>query len=169
MGKLIGVMFVIAVCVSGTGYYNRVQCLSNDGPQLAAHNYLVAVKEDRFEDAYQYVTPNMTDGESVAEWAKLQRNLYQMLRITIDKIDVRAGHRQLKNPFMCANISEVPNVLHASDVLNNQGSSEFEVYTMVMDDGAWKIDSQRTLYDETMIRQWFPEDEIPFFKDTLIK
>ena len=64
-------------------------------------------------------------------------------------------------------MAKVPNVLNAGDILNNQGSTEFEVYTVVQDGmGTWRIDSQETLFDEPAIHQWFPGEKIPAFKDT---
>jgi hypothetical protein len=37
---------------------------------------------------------------------------------------------------------------------------------VLLKDGKWRIDSQETLFDEPKIREWFPDDEIPEFKET---
>ncbi len=160
MGKLIWALVAIAVVVLGGGYGNRIQCLSDEGPQMAVLDYLSAMKDERFEDAYLFVTVSMTDGKPVAAWAAQQRKMYELGAVKINELDVRKGHRNLKNMFTCAGSARVPNVLHATDVFNSQGSTEFEVYSVVMDDGVWKIDSQETLFDETAIKQWFPEDKM---------
>ena len=169
MGKLIGVLVLVVAIVVGGGYLNRTQCLNDDGPRRAVQDYLAAMKDERFDDAYEFVTASMTDNLAVAEWAGQQSTVFKMGKVVINKIDVRRGYRELENVFMCAATAKVSNVLHASDILNNQGSSEFEIYTLVMDGGDWKIDSQETLFDDAMIRQWFPDDEAPVFKDTLVQ
>ncbi len=167
MTKLLGILAVIMVLGLGGGYVNRVVCLSDDGPQLAVKGYLDAMQQERFEDAYQFVTANMTDAKPVDEWAETQRDMYKIGKVVINDIDIRGPQRQLTNPFMCAPVAKVPNVLHASDVLNNQGSVEFEVYTVNKADGTWQIDSQETLFDEQAINEWFPGATIPTFKGTL--
>ncbi len=166
MGKLLLTLIVIAAAVIGGGYFNRTQCLSDEGPRAAVLGYVTAMKDKRFEDAYPFVTATMTDGKPVAEWAGLQRKMFEMGGVAIGEIDVRSPHRELKNIFMCAATAKVPNVLHAGDVLNNQGSTEFEIYNVVLEGGAWKIDSQETLFDEPMIHRWFPNDKIPDLKGT---
>ena len=167
MGKLILAIAVIAAAVLGGGYLNRTHCLNDQGPLTAVQNYLTAMKAERFEDAYQFVTASMTDDLPPTAWADQQRRMFKMAKVVINEIDVRQSFRTLKNVFMCSASARISNVLHASDVLNNQGSSEFEVYTVVMDSGVWKIESQETLFDDELIHEWFPEDTTPIFKDTL--
>ena len=163
MGKLIWILIAIAAAGLGGGFFNRTYCLSDAEPQAVVQSYLSAMKDERFEDAFQFVTASMTDGKLAAEWAEQQSKMFKMGRVVINGIDVRPGHRELKNVFMCASIAEVPNVLRASDVLNSQGSTEFEVYKVIMDGDEWRIDSQETLFDDATIRQWFPNDKIPDF------
>jgi hypothetical protein len=143
-------------------------CAVEPGPQEAVVGYITAMKEQRFEDAYRFVTATMTDGKPAAEWAALQARMFQLGGVSIGKVDVRAAKRALNADRTCAPAAKVPNVLHATDVANNQGSTEFEVYNVVLDGERWKIDSQESLFDEPAIREWFPEDEIPDFKDTAI-
>lgn len=166
MSKVLLTLIIIATAVLAGGYFNRTRCLSDEGPRTAVQGYLAAMKDKRFEDAYQFVTANMTDSKPVAEWAGQQRKMFDMGGVIINHIDVRRAHRELENVFMCAATATVPNVLHAGDVLNNQGSTEFEIYNLVLERGAWKIDSQETLFDETIIHQWFPDDKTPDFKGT---
>jgi hypothetical protein len=143
-------------------------CLKDEGPREAVLGYVTAMKEQRFEDAHQFVTDTMTDGKSAAEWAAPQRKLFELGGVKIGEIDVRAAKRELSNPTTCTTTAKVPNVLNAIDALNNQGSTEFEVYTVVQGaDGKWRVDSQETLFDEPAIHQWFPGEKIPEFKETL--
>jgi len=141
-------------------------CVNDPGPKAAVEGYVTSMKEHRFEDAYKYVTQTMTDGKPVAEWAALQKKMFELGGVTIGKIDVRDAKREMENETTCAPRAKVPNVLHAGDVLNNQGSTEFEVYNVVLDGEQWKIDSQETLFDEPAIREWFPDDPIPKFEET---
>ncbi len=141
-------------------------CLHDPGPRAAVVSYITAMKANRFEDAYPFVTATMTDGKSAAEWAAPQRRLFELGGVKIGEIDVRAAKREMLDAATCAPRAKVPNVLHAGDVLNNQGSTEFELYNVVLEGDHWKIDSQESLYDEPAIHEWFPNDKIPDFQDT---
>ncbi|MSR13620.1 MAG: hypothetical protein EXR86_03465 [Gammaproteobacteria bacterium] len=142
-------------------------CLKDEGPRAAVLGYVTAMKEQRFEEAYNFVTETMTDGKSAADWAAPQRMLFKLGGVQIGEIDVRVAKRELSDPTTCTSTAMVPNVLIAGDLLNNQGSTEFEVYTVMQGvDGKWRIDSQQTLFDEPSIHQWFPGETIPEFKDT---
>jgi len=160
--NIIGIIVVVAV-VLGAGFYNGKTCINSRGPGLAVENYVRSMKDYRFEDAYDHVTDAMTDGATRAEWAGGQRQMFELGDVEIGEVDVRAPHRARQNMFFCENRAVVPNVLRAKDKFNNQGSTEFELYTVVKDGGAWKLDSQETLFDEPDIHEWFPGDEIPEF------
>ncbi len=144
-------------------------CAAEPGPKEAVVGYITAMKEQRFEDAYQFVTATMTDGKPAADWAALQAKMFQLGGVSIGAVDVRDAKRTLNADNTCAPTAKVPNVLHATDAANNQGSTEFEIYNVVRDGERWKIDSQETLFDEPAIREWFPDDKIPDFKDTAIQ
>jgi hypothetical protein len=127
--------------------------------------YTRAMKEYRFKDAYGVLTDKMTDGMAREEWAAGQSRLFDVGQVVIGKLDVRWP--QHIDPASCAKQVLVPNVLSAKDRFNNQGSVEFELYTVVNDGGTWKIDSQETLFDEADVHRWFPGHEIPEYKDQL--
>jgi hypothetical protein len=135
-------------------------------PESAVQGYAAAMKAQDFAAAYDFVTDTMTDGRPRAEWAALQKKMFEFGGVSIGKLDVRKGVPDAAPGGGCPVSAKVPNVLNAMDVLNNQGSTEFEVYTVLLKDGKWRIDSQETLFDEAKIREWFPTDEIPAFKDT---
>ena len=140
-------------------------CSSDPGPRDAVMAYARAMKNQDFNAAYDHVTATMTDGRPREEWAALQRKMFELGGVSLADPDVRAARRERVDGG-CANTAKVPNVLRAKDVLNNQGSTEFEVYTVVLVDGTWRVDSQETLFDEPAIRAWFPNDEIPAFQGT---
>jgi hypothetical protein len=159
----IGVLFAVN---AGAAESPEPACLQDPGPRAAVVSYITAMKANRFEDAYPFVTATMTDGKSAAEWAAPQRKLFELGGVKIGEIDVRAAKREMLDATTCAPRAKVPNVLHAGDVLNNQGSTEFELYNVVLEGDQWKIDSQESLYDEPAIREWFPNDKIPEFEET---
>ncbi|MDH4383259.1 MAG: hypothetical protein QE509_15375 [Gammaproteobacteria bacterium] len=164
-----GLLSIVVLAALGLAlaYFKGSMCMSDAGPRLAVEGYLKAMKEKRFADAYDFVTARMTDGKPRKEWASVQQKLFEMGGVSIGELDVRAAKRERLNAFECAAIAKVPNVLRAADVLNNQGSTEFEVYTVAQEGGRWKIDTQESLFGEKAIRPWFPNDEIPALKDTL--
>jgi hypothetical protein len=127
--------------------------------------YTEAMKEYRFDDAYAVLTKHMTDGLAVDAWAAGQRKLFELGQVVIGKLDVRWP--QHIDSSSCNERALVPNVLSAKDRFNNQGSVEFELYTVVNEGGTWKIDAQETLIDEEAIHRRFPGDAIPDFKDQL--
>jgi hypothetical protein len=139
-------------------------CAEDEGPRGAVEGYITAMSEYRFNDAWRFVNENMTDGRGRDEWLGLQNMFYKGGEVTIFGMDIRRAHGDGDDPA-CERRAIVPNVLKSRDKFNNQGTTEFEYYVTVKDGDAWKIDSQETLFDEEAIRQWFPDDEIPEFRD----
>lgn len=161
--KIIGI--ALCVCSLGISVCARAEsCVYNDAME-AVVLYTKAMKEYRFKDAYLVLTDNMTDALPRDEWAKGQRRLFEVGQVVIGKFDVRWP--QHLDRASCAERALVPNVLSAKDRYNNQGSVEFELYTVVKDGDRWKIDAQETLFDEPDIQRWFPGHVIPEYKDQL--
>ncbi len=167
MKKMLFAVFLIAGAALLGGYLNGASCTEDPAPGQAVKAYLEAIKEKRFVDAYDVVTARMSDGKPREEWAALQQKIFELGAVSLGVIDVRKSKRERMTVFQCAPSARVPNVLHAADVLNNQGSTEFEVYTVLKVGGKWRVDGQETLFGETAIRSWFPDDPIPALKDTL--
>ena len=155
----------LSICVLFAGPVAAADCPGGP-PESAVLGYAQAMKDKNFEAAYDFVTATMTDGRPREEWAALQKKMFEFGGVSIGRIDVRKGVPDPATDGGCPVSAKVPNVLNAVDVLNNQGSTEFEVYTVLLKDGKWRIDSQETLFDEPKIREWFPDDEIPEFKET---
>ena len=144
----------------------RPACAADPGPRKAVESFMQAMQARKFEEAYQYVTANMTDGRPVDGWAALQKKMFDLGGVSIGQIDVRDATIEVVDGKTCAPRAKVPNVLRAGDVLNTQGSVEFELYDMVLENGKWQIDAQDSLYQEDEIRRWFPGDVIPKFDQT---
>ena len=158
-------LFTMAIC-AGSQLARAENCAADPGPRAAVVDYLTAMQEKRFEDAYAHVTATMTDGRPREEWAALQRKMFELGGVSLGDPDVRTAQRASRADGSCEDAAKVPNVLRAVDVLNNQGSTEFEVYTVLRQEGSWRVDSQETLFDDAAIKTWFPEDSVPEFKGT---
>lgn len=161
------VVVVVLAIVLGLGMFNRETCSNDQGPRLAVEMYLTSMKDYRFEDAFDSVTAKMTDNAAREEWAGGQRRIFEYGEVEMDAPDAREAHRAIQNVFFCEDSAVVPNVLKAKDKFNNQGSTEFELYTVIKVDGGWKLDSQELLFEEADIHKWFPNDEIPEFQEQL--
>lgn len=167
MKKNLLIIIVVVAIGLGIGMFNRETCSSDQGPRRAVEMYLTSMKDYRFEDAFDYVTANMTDNTEREAWATGQRRVFEYGEVQMDDPDVRDPHRGIKNVFFCEDSGVVPNVLKAKDKFNNQGSTEFELYTVIKEGGTWKLDGQELLFEEADIRKWFPNDEIPEFNEQL--
>jgi hypothetical protein len=162
----IGIALILALAVTSSLAHRQI-CLHDDAPRQAVRKYLEAMKAEDFETAYDYVSERMNDGKTQADWAATQRKLFELGAVEIGKIDARAPQRKIDHLIFCTNEATVPNVLNAKDRLNNQGSTEFEIYTLIKTGTRWKLDSQQSLFDEVEIHRWFPGEVIPALKDHL--
>ena len=149
-----------------TGQVFADQCVDGSGPEAAVAAYVQGMKDYQFESAYDFLTENMTDGQSREDWSELQLKFIVGGEVVIKKVDVRPAHGTATDTA-CETSAIVPHVLRAKDKFNNQGSTEFELYTVIKQGERWKIDTQESLFDDKHIKQWFPDDEIPDFKGQL--
>jgi len=139
-------------------------CPDDSGPRAAVQSYLTAMQDHRFNDAYDFVTASMTDAKSREDWAALQKLFYEGGEVNILSIDIRKAQADASDAA-CAARAAVPNILKSRDKFNNQGTTEFEIYTVINDGEAWKVDAQETLFDAAGVQQWFPGEEVPDFRD----
>lgn len=139
-------------------------CRDGTGPQGAVRAYLTAMQEHRFNDAYAFVTASMTDGKVEGEWAALQKLFYQGGEVNLLSMDIRDA-LVIEGEADCSVTALVPNVLVSKDKFNNQGTTEFELYTTRLVDGSWRVDMQETLFDQSEVDQWFPGEKMPEFRD----
>jgi hypothetical protein len=120
-------------------------------PEETVKNYLAAVKAGNFRDAYQYVSKGMAQSKNQEEWAKEQQWVMQFSEAKIFEFHVYPGKVEGAKAF-------VPNVLNSQDkFLNQLGVEEQELYTLVREDGKWKIDQQQ-LVERPDLPKWFPPE-----------
>ena len=139
-------------------------CAETEGPVAAVNSYLVAMQEHRFKDAFAFVTETMTDGRAQDDWAGMQKLFYQGGEVNIFGIDIRTP-QVVGDDAACKQKAVVPNVLKSRDKFNNQGTTEFEIYTVIKDGDIWKVDMQETLFDQPDVDKWFPGEKLPEFHD----
>lgn len=138
-------------------------CSEDAGPRGAVHGYLTSMQNHDFSKAYDFVDKNMTDGKPRAKWAAEQKFFYDGGDVNILGIDIQKAQAPKGDPA-CAKQAIVPDILKSRDKFNDQGTTEFELYTVVRDGGKWKVDSQETLFDQKKIHHWFPGKVIPKFR-----
>jgi hypothetical protein len=121
-------------------------------PDKVVESYLKAMQEQRFADAYQYVSTTLRKGLGVEEWAKEQQYIMQMGEVKIIEFKV--------SPAIIGayGLAKVPNILKSQDkFLNQLGLDEHELYELIQQDGAWRID-QQTLVEGADRAEYFPAD-----------
>jgi len=120
-------------------------------PEETVKQYLTAVKAGNFKQAYPLVTRDMTQNKSEEEWVKEQQWVVQMAEVKIFDFRVYPGKLEGDKAY-------VPNVLNSQDkFLNQLGVVEHELYTLVKEDGRWKINQQQ-IVENTDLAKWFPKD-----------
>ena len=140
------------------------RCPDGAPAQAAVSRYLTAMQNHQFDAAYDDVTAAMTDGQGRGEWAAVQKLFYEGGAVNIFGIDIRAA-QAVAGDAACASRAVVPNVLKSRDKFNNQGITEFEIYTVVQDDGMWRIDAQETLFEQADVDRHFPGELLPELRD----
>ena len=141
-------------------------CLNDDGPRGVVESYITAMKAYQFEEAYTFLTGNMHDNQPVADWSETQLGYFVAGEVRLAKPDARQAHG-IDGDSSCDTKAIVPHVLRAKDKFNNQGSTEFELYTVIKDGDTWKIDEQESLFDDADVSKWFPDDSVPEYKQQL--
>jgi hypothetical protein len=120
-------------------------------PEETVGKYLVAFKEGNFRAAYPFVTKSMAQNKSEEDWAKEQQWIMQMAEAKVFDFKVFPGKVEGDKAF-------VPNVLNSQDkFLNQLGVVEHELYTLIKEDGRWKINQQQ-IVEPGDVGKWFPAD-----------
>lgn len=122
-------------------------------PEETVKAYLTAFKAGDFATAYPLVTRDMTQNKSKDDWVKEQQWMMQMAEVKVFEFTVYPGKIEGDKAF-------VPDVLSSQDkFLNQLGVTEYELYTLVKEDGRWKINQQQ-IVEPTDVSKWFPKDAI---------
>jgi hypothetical protein len=120
-------------------------------PDQTVTKYLEAMQGQRFSEAFDYVSVGLRGGKDREAWAKEQQYIVQMGEVKI------FGFKVFK-PIMEGEKAKVPNILKSQDkFLNQLGLDEHEVYELIKEDGAWRID-QQTLVEGPEKGEFFPTE-----------
>ena len=118
-------------------------------PEQTVTRYLEALKAGDFPTCYDYISKAMTSGKSRDAWAKEQQWTMQMSDAKIFDYHVYPGK-------VDGDKARVPNILSSQDkFLNQLGVPEHELYSLIREDGRWKIDQQQLL-EKADQAKWFP-------------
>jgi hypothetical protein len=129
----------------------NVRAADAPSPEDTVKQYLTAVKANDFNAAYPLVTRDMAQNKSKDEWVKEQQWVMQMAEVKIFDFQVFPSTVE-------GNTAYVPNVLNSQDkFLNQLGVVEHELYTLVKEDGRWKINQQQ-IVENTDLAKWFPKE-----------
>ena len=119
-------------------------------PEETVRRYLQALKDGRFDAAYDLVSKAMKQGKDREVWVKEQKTGMAFADVKIFEFRVYPGKIE-------GSTAHVPNVLSSQDRFVNQlGLIEYELYTLLKEDGAWKIDSQ-VIVEPKDVSKWFPK------------
>lgn len=144
MRVLIALMTLV-VCSTSAG-----AVAADPTPEETVKEYLAAVKGGDFNAAYPLVTRDMAQNKSKDDWVKEQQWVMQMAEVKIFEFHVYPGKIEGDKAY-------VPNVLNSQDkFLNQLGVVEHELYTLVKEDGRWKINQQQ-IVENTDLAKWFPK------------
>ena len=119
-------------------------------PEDTIRRYLRDTKEGNFDDAYDLVSKAMRRGEDKEVWVKEQKAGMAFAEVKVFEFHVQPGK-------IDGDTARVPNVLSSQDRFVNQlGLTEYELYTLVKEDGRWKVD-QQTIVEPPDAPKWFPD------------
>jgi len=124
---------------------------SDRSPEDTVKKYLAAMQEHEFNEAYDYVSTTLRGGKDREEWAKEQQYIVQIGEVKIFGYEVFKAEIEGEK-------AKVPNILKSQDkYLNQLGLDEHELYTLIKEDGEWRID-QQTLVEGHEKSEYFPDE-----------
>jgi hypothetical protein len=119
-------------------------------PEDTVRRYLGALKANDFEAAWDVISKAMKQGKEREVWVKEQKAGMAFADVKIFDFDVYPGKVE-------GDVAHVPNILSSQDRFVNQlGLTEYELYTLVREDGAWKVD-QQIIVEPSDVPKWFPK------------
>ena len=119
-------------------------------PEETVRRYLQALKDGRFDAAYDLVSKAMKQGKDREVWVKEQKTGMAFADVKIFEFRVHPGKVEGATAW-------VPNVLSSQDRFVNQlGLTEYELYTLLKEDGAWRVDRQ-VIVEPKDVPKWFPK------------
>ena len=132
----------------------RAWAAEASSPEDVLKRYLQAVKDEKFDQVYDLVSQAMRQGKDKEAYVKEQKAMMAYADVKIFSFTVYPGKVE-------GDKAQVPNILESQDrFVNTLGLTEYELYTLVRENGAWKVDSQ-VLLGGLEQAQWFPKGTKP--------
>jgi hypothetical protein len=129
---------------------SRVLAFEQGSPEDVVARYLAALKDGKFDVAFDLVSAAMKQGKDHDAWVKEQKDLAAFADVKIFDFKVQTAKVEGAE-------AKVPNILSSQDrFVNTLGLTEYEIYTLVKEDGKWKVDSQ-ILVEPPDMPKWFPD------------
>jgi hypothetical protein len=123
-------------------------------PEETVRRYLGALKAGDFDRAYDLVSAAMRQGKDREVWVKEQKTGMSFADVKIFDFKVYRGKVE-------GDVAHVPDVLSSQDRFVNQlGLTEYELYTLVKENGVWKVD-QQVIVEPGDLAKWFPDKAAP--------
>ncbi len=148
--SLLGIALIVAFSV-GLGRAEE------PSPEEILKRYLNALQNQQFDKAYDVVSKAMkTDRKSgqvksKEVWVKESQYIFAFSEAKIFDFKVLPGKQEGDKAL-------VPNILSSQDkFLNQLGVEEYELYTLVKEDGGWKVDRQEEVIEPADMAKWFPK------------
>jgi hypothetical protein len=121
-----------------------------DAPEAVLRQYLQALKSEKFDDAYDLISSAMRQGRSKEQYVKESRVMMGVADVKIFDFTVFPAKVEGDKAL-------VPNILESQDrFINTLGLTEHELYTLIREGGAWRVDAQ-TLVEPPDQAKWFPK------------
>ena len=126
-------------------------------PEETLKQYLGALQNQQFEKAYDLVSKAMKTDRRTGQvktkdvWVKESQYINAFAEVKIFDFKIQPGKIESDKAM-------VPNILSSQDkFLNQLGVEEYELYTLVKEDGAWKVDQQQEVVEQAEMAKWFPK------------
>jgi hypothetical protein len=118
-------------------------------PEDTLRTYLGAMKVLDFGTVYDLSSKASSQGKDRDTWATEMKYLFQLS-------DAKIFEYKIFPATVTDDKALVPNILTSQDkFLNQLAAPEYELYTVVREDGSWKVDHQ-TIVDQKDLPKWFP-------------
>jgi hypothetical protein len=137
--------------------WTAVARAENLSPEETLKRYLSALQEQQFDKAYDLISKAMKTDRRTGQvkskevWAKEWQYLFSFSEVKIFDFQVMPAKVEGEKAI-------VPNLLSSQDkYLNQLGVEEYELYTLLKEGGAWKVDQQQQVVEQSEITQWFPK------------
>lgn len=119
-------------------------------PEETLRQYLGALKDAKIATAYDYASKAMRNGKAREDWVKEYAEVGALAEVKIFSFEVGTAKVEGDKAL-------VPNVLKSQDkFINQMGLTEYELYTLVKEDGQWRVD-QQVLVEPSDLPKWFPK------------